>query len=221
MNVTDAIKNRRTIRGYKKDPVPDALIKEIFETARFSASNCNTQPWHVVVISGEARDKLEQALLEDIQSGKKPAPAFKPGDADLSSVYKERQYACAMDYYAAMDIKREDREARNELSLRNWKFFGAPHVAILSMPKSMGEVNAVDIGIYLQSLMLLFVEHGLASCPQGALAFFPDPILEVADIPEENGIICGISFGYEEEGAQINTARMPRAALADTVDFIS
>ena len=104
--------------------------------------------------------------------------------------------------------------------MKNWEFFDAPHVAFISMPTSMGPVNAVDVGIYLQTLMLILVEHGLASCPQGALAFYPDEVFKIANIPEGNGIICGLSFGYEDIGTQINQVIMDRAPLADLVQFI-
>ncbi|MBT8149469.1 MAG: nitroreductase [Pseudomonadales bacterium] len=219
MNVTEAIKERRTIRGYKTDPVPDALIREIFALAQQSPSNCNTQPWHVAVVSGETREKLEQALVGEIISGKAPQPAFQAFDLDLDEVYKQRQYACAADYYSTMGIARENKDARNALMLKNWQFFGAPHAAFISMPKSMGPINAIDVGIYLQSLMLLMVERGLASCPQGALAFFPDPVFELAHIPQDNGLLCGLSFGYPDDNAQINQVKMPRADVEQSVQF--
>lgn len=221
MKVSQAIVKRRSIRGYKKDRVPDNIIREIFEIARQSASNCNTQPWHVAVVSGEKRQELEKNIVTELMSGKAPSAAFQPGDQGLEGVYKDRQYACAADYYGTMGIERSDKAARQDLMLKNWQFFGAPHVAFLSMPKSMGPVNAMDIGIYLQSLMLLFVEYGLESCAQGALAFYPDAVFEMCDIPKENGILCGISFGYADENAKINEAKMPRAPLSETAIFIS
>jgi len=220
LNVTDALKTRRTTRGFRPDPVPDKLMQQLFEAAQLSASNCNTQPWHVTVVSGDARDRLGAALVAEITSGKTPAPAFQPGDANLQGVYRERQVACAVEYYKVMGIARDDKAGRNALMLKNWEFFGAPHVAFLSMPTSMGAVNAIDVGIYLQSLMLLLVEHGLASCPQGALAFFPEPVYEIADIPAGHGILCGISFGYADERAKINQVRMERAPLAQSVSFV-
>jgi len=221
MKVSEAIIQRRSIRGFKKDRVPDETILKIFELAQHSASNCNTQPWHVAVVSGPQGDKLEQKIVAELMSGKPPSPAFQPGDQDLQGVYKDRQRACGADYYGVMGIERSDKNARNALMLKNWQFFGAPHVAFISMPKYMGAVNAVDIGIYLQSLMLLFVEYGLASIPQGALAFYPDEVFEMCDIPEENGILCGISFGYADEDAKINEVKMPRAELSETSSFIS
>ena len=219
MKVSEALVARRTIRGFKPDSVPDDVLKEIFTLAQKSASNCNTQPWHVAVVSGDKRKELEDKLITELMNGKQPYPVFKPGDQDLEGIYKERQYACAADYYSTMGIERSDKQGRMELMLKNWQFFGAPHAAFISMPKSMKEVNAIDIGIYLQSLMLLFVEYGLASCPQGALAFFPDPVHEVCEIPEDNALLCGISFGYADEDAQINKVTMPRADLGDSVSF--
>lgn len=221
MRVAEAVKARRSIRAFKPEPVPEDVLREILDIARFAPSNCNTQPWHLTVVSGEARERLEKAIVEEIFSGKAPSPVFKPGDAELTGVYKERQYACAMDYYGTMGIERHEKDKRQALMLKNWQFFGAPHVAFLSMPASMGPVNAVDIGIYLQTLMLLLVDYGLASIPQGALAFYPDPVLEIAQLPEGHAIICGLSFGYEQEGEQINKVIMDRAPLEDVVTLIS
>ena len=221
MNISEAILSRRTVRGFLAKEVPEDILREIFDVARFSASNCNTQPWNLTVVSGELRQQLEREILEEISSGLEPAPAFKPGDSDLSGVYKERQHQCAAEYYGTMRIERSDKQARQELLLKNWSFFGAPHVGILSMPKTMGATNAIDIGIYLQSIMLLLVEYGLASCPQGALAYYPNAIHKLCDIPQDQGIICGLSFGYADQDALINTVKMPRADLSDTVTFLS
>ena len=221
MRVAEAVQARRSIRGFKSDPVPEELLREILDIARHAPSNCNTQPWHLTVVSGEARQRLEKAMIDEILSGKAPSPTFKPGDAGLTGVYKERQYACAMGYYGTMGIERHEKDKRQALMLKNWQFFGAPHVAFLSMPASMGAVNAVDIGIYLQTLMLLLVDYGLASIPQGALAFYPDPLLEIAQLPEDHAIICGLSFGYEQPGEQINKVIMDRAPLDDVVTLIS
>lgn len=221
LGVSDAVKQRRTVRGFKPDPVPDAIICEILEIARYAPSNCNTQPWHLTLVSGELRQQLEKALLDHIAAGNPPTPEFKPGDADLAGVYRERQVDCALRYYGVMGIERHEKEKRTALAMKNWQFFGAPHVAFLSMPVSMGPVNAVDIGIYLQTLMLLLVERGLASCPQGALAFYPEPIKKLIGIPEGHGIICGLSFGYEDVGAKINEVTMERAPLETTVTMVS
>lgn len=221
MNVSHAIRQRRTVRGFKPDPVPDDILAKVLETARYSASNCNTQPWYLTIVSGDARHRLEEKLIAQVKSGASQTPAFRLGDAGLEGVYKERQYACAASYFGVMGVTREDKDGRKALSLKNWQFFGAPHVAFLSMPLSMGEANALDMGIYLQSLMLLFFEAGIACCAQGALTRYPEPIFEIAGIPESHGILCGLSFGYEDTDAHINTVRTTRASLEDMVRFVS
>jgi len=205
MNVCDAIKQRRSVRAYSEKPVAKELIEQIFTDAQNSPSNCNTQPWHVTVVSGDARDKLEKAMVAEIMSGKAPTPHFKPGDQGLKDDYRKRQIACAISLYDAMDIKYEEKDKRQQLMLRNWQFFGAPQ----------------DMGIYLQTVMLLMTENGLSSCPQGALAMYPDPVYEIANIPDGCAIMFGLSFGYAEENTAINSFDVGREDLAKAVEFLS
>jgi len=148
---------------------------------------------------------LEKAMAAEIMNGNQPSPHFTPGDQGLKDDYRQRQKACAISLYNSMGIKYEEKDKRKQLMLRNWQFFGAPHAAFFSMPKSMSEVNAVDMGVYLQTVMLLMTENGLSSCPQGALAMYPAAVYEIANIPDDCAIIFGLSFGYAEEGAAINS----------------
>ena len=221
MNVSEAVKKRRSVRAYKDQPVDADLIRTIFEKAQDAPSNCNTQPWHVVVVSGEARNNIEKAMVGEIMSGQAPTPHFKPGDQDLKDQYRKRQIDCAISLYDSVDIKYEEKQKRQELMLRNWQFFGAPHAAFFSMPKTMSEINAVDMGIYLQTIMLLMTEHGLASCPQGALAMYGKSIHDLANIPEENALMFGLSFGYAAKEESINQFDVGRAGLDDCVEFYS
>ena len=221
MNVSDAIKQRRSVRAYLDKQVEPEMLEKIFLQAQDSPSNCNTQPWHVVVVSGEARNKIEKAMISEIMSGKAPTPHFVPGDQGLKDEYRTRQVACAVSLYGAMDIKKEDKQKRQELMAKNWQFFGAPHAAFFSMPKTMSEINAVDMGIYLQSIMLLLTENGLASCPQGALAMYPDAVHEMANIPDNHAIMFGLSFGYADKEAVINRFDVGREELSKSVEFHS
>jgi len=221
MKVSEAIKQRRSVRGYLNKPVEQDLLKKIFLQAQDSPSNCNTQPWHVVVLSGASRDKIEKAMISEIMNGEDPSPHFIPGDQNLKDEYRKRQIACAISLYDAMDIKYEEKDKRQALMVRNWQFFGAPHAAFFSMPKTMSEINAVDMGIYLQTLMLLLTEHGLASCPQGALAMYPKAVYELANIPENHAIMFGLSFGYADKEAPINAFEVGRNELNNAVEFHS
>jgi hypothetical protein len=221
MNVSEAIKQRRSVRAYQDKPVDPELIKKIFHQAQHSPSNCNTQPWHVVVVSGEARNAIEKAMVADIMAGKAPTPHFIPGDQNLKDEYRKRQIACAISLYDSQNIKYEEKEKRQQLMLRNWQFFGAPHAAFFSMPKTMSEINAVDMGIYLQTIMLLMTEHGLASCPQGALAMYTDAVWEMANIPENHAIMFGLSFGYADTDATINNFEVGRDDIDQSIEFYS
>lgn len=221
MELTETLAQRRSIRAYQDRAVDPAVIREIFTLAQQAPSNCNSQPWHVSVVSGEARDRLEVALVERVSNGQKPVSAFKPYDVGFVGDFKERQISCAVELWNAVGITRDDREARTDLFLDNWRFFGAPHVAFISMPGNMGEGNALDVGIYLQTLMLLMVEYGLGCCPQGALALYPEPVFEIAQIPEDHGLLCGVSFGYADMDADKNKLKMPRLPVDESVSFIT
>jgi nitroreductase len=221
MNLSEALAKRRSTRSYLDTPIDDSLLKAIFREAQLSPSNCNTQPWKVSVVSGAVRDQVEQRMVADIMSGKPPANVFAPGDQGLKDDYRKRQVDCAIALYDAVGIKYEEKEKRQELMLRNWQFFGAPHGAFISMPKNMGEVNAVDVGIYLQTLMLIMTANGVACCPQGALAMFPDAAYELAGVPKDHGILFGLSFGYADVDAPINNYDVGREEIESVVTFYS
>lgn len=221
MSLHELLQTRRSIRAYTDQPIDQSIIKNIFTTAQLSPSNCNTQPWHVSVISGAMRDKIEQVMLAEIMQGNKPKNHFPAGDQDLVDQYRRRQIECAKALYDSVGIQYEDKEKRRELMLRNWSFFGAPHVAFFSMPKQMGPVNAVDLGIYLQTVMLLMTERGIGCCAQGALAFYPDAAHQYGGVPETHAILCGLAFGYADPDAPINSYSVGRAPIEDSVTFIS
>ncbi len=221
MDVTTAIRTRYSVRAYRSEPVPEETIRKIIEIARLSPSNSNTQPWHIAIVSGDARIELERRIFEYTENGGKPHPAFPPGGSGLKGAYKQRQYDCAYRYYGTMGVDREDKEGRQRLLIKNWQFYGAPHAAFISMPETMHRANAIDIGIFLQSIMLLFAEHGVSCIPQGALAAFPKIVNEIADIPDGNAIMCGLSFGFEAKDELINSVRMPRESLDSMSSFVS
>ncbi len=220
LSVTDAISGRRSTRAYADTPVPLETIKEVLQIARLAPSNSNTQPWHIAVASGAARQKLQAAILAEIESGKAASPQWPAGGVGLVGAYKERQYECAFAYYDALGIRREDKMDRGLTVLKNYEFFGAPHVAFVSMPKTMNRANALDLGIFLQSIMLLFAERGIGCIPQGALAAFPDPVREICNIPDDNGIVVGMSFGYPDDKAAINRLQQSRRDLDDLAVFV-
>ncbi|MFT6113934.1 MAG: nitroreductase [Oleispira sp.] len=218
MNVTEAVENRVSCRGFKKEPVEHSLLQEIFSKAQQSPSNCNVQPWKVLVVSGKQKDALKNQLIQTVMQQQKPAPDFNWAIA-YQGEHRDRQFGAANALYSAMDIGREEKQKRQMAMLRNWSFFEAPHVAIFTMDKYLDIMGAVDIGIYAQTLTLLLKEQGISSCMQGALGQFPGPIREMFELPEERGVLFGMSFGYADEEAPANKARTDRTELADSVVF--
>ncbi|MFM7785620.1 MAG: nitroreductase [Gammaproteobacteria bacterium] len=214
----EAVLARRSVRAFRKDPVPRELIEHIFALANHAPSNCNTQPWFTVVASGAVLERLRVQFPADFASGK--ATMDFPYLGKYDGVFKERQYDAANRLYSAMNIARDDRVARGEAFMRNFRFFDAPHVAFLFMPEWCGIREAADVGMYSQTLMLALSAHGLASCPQTALSMGADLVRSELGVDASQKLIFGVSFGYEDTAHPANACRVPRAALGDTTRFV-
>jgi nitroreductase len=221
MDVSTAVKSRYSVRGYRPDSIPDETIREVFDMARFAQSGTNNQPWHVAVVSGAACDDLRQRLCARFDAGDSGERDFAAPADPLPDALMERRRACGYSYYATMGVERSDREGRAVIARKNFELFDAPHAAFFSMPRTLGISGAVDMGILLQTVTLLMLDREIGSIAQGALANYPDTVREVAKIPEDNGIVFGMSFGYEDPDALINTVRMPRESLDDIASFVS
>ncbi len=212
------VRERRSIRAFLPNALSTDVLESVFEAAQYAPSNCNTQPWQTVVVSGAAKDRLKKRIRDDFFAGKMTMDF--PYDGKYEGVYKDRQYAAAKALYDALGITREDKAARGEAFARNFEFFGAPHVAFLFLPESFGIREAADLGMYAQTLMLSLSAHGLASCPQTALSFFADQIREELDVPSSQKLLFGISFGVEAVGQAVNACRTDRAGLDAAVKFV-
>lgn len=218
MSLSTLLTQRNSCRSFLPKAVDQEQLKTIFQSAQQSPSNCNVQPWQVLVVSGEKKNALKNKLIQTVMQQQVPNPDFNWNVA-YTGEHRDRQFGSANALYSAMGIAREDKQKRQMAMLRNWAFFDAPHVAIFTLDKYLDIMGAVDIGIYAQTLSLLLQEQGISSCMQGALGQFPDPIREMFDLPEERGILFGMSFGYANEEANVNNARTDRADLGDSVVF--
>lgn len=214
------LEQRYSVRGFTEQEIAPELLKEIFSKAQQAPSNCNTQPWQAYVISGERCRNFAKNLVEQVVSGAPSKPDF---DVTLGffDEYRQRQVDCAYALYGSMGIERGDKAGRGAAMIRNYDFFAAPHVAFIAMPKSFGIVNALDVGIYLQTLNLVMESYGVGSCIQGALAYYPDIVRKELDLPEDDSmqILCGISFGYEDKSHDANKTRTVRAELSENITF--
>ncbi len=218
MDISSILEQRRSCRSFKSQAVEQEILNKVFSAAQQSPSNCNVQPWHVLVVSGKKKDELKNKLIQTVMQQQKPNPDFNWNVA-YTGAHRERQFGAADALYTAMDIGREEKQKRQMAMLRNWAFFDAPHVAIFTLDKYLDIMGAVDMGIYAQTLSLLLQEQGISSCMQGALGQFPDPIRDMFELPQERGILFGMSFGYADEEASVNKARTNRVDLGDAVIF--
>ena len=218
MNMSYLLNQRHSCRAFLDKPVPTETLEQIFELAQRAPSNCNVQPWQTLVVSGEQKDALSQALVNAVMQQQPPNPDFNWAIA-YQNEHRERQFGSANALYGALGIAREDKRARQMAMLRNWQFFDAPHVAIFTMDKYLDIMGAVDMGIYAQSLSLIMQQHGISNCMQGALGQFPDPIREMFALPDARGVLFGMSFGYADPDAPANQARTTREDLKTNVQF--
>ena len=210
------VANRRSMRAFKPDPVPRAVIEAVMGGAQQAPSNCNTQPWFVHVVTGDTLEQLRATLPSQFAAGEM-ALDF-PYDGQYDGVYKERQYASATALYDALGISRDEKAARNEWFMRNFTFFDAPAVAFFTLPSQFGLREACDLGMYAQTVMLGLVAHGLGSCPQTSLGFMANVIRPALGLGDHEKLMFGLSFGYPTE-TPVNQVRTERADLHDVVTF--
>lgn len=218
MSVDDAIRRRRSVRGFLPDEVPEKTLREAFELAQCAPSNCNVQPWAPHVVSGAALKRLREALVAAGMRDEPIKPDWPAGDR-FSGVYRERQVDAAQRLYGAMGVERRDLVGRKMAYIRNHAFFDAPHAVFIFMPEPFDTREAADIGMYAQTLMLALTARGVASCAQGALSLFPDIVREQLGVAPNYKLLFGVSFGYEDPGVKANVARVGRADIDDAVTF--
>ncbi len=220
MSVNALLDKRYSARAYLDKPVPEALLKAIFTQAQLAPSNCNVQPWQTCVVSGDKKEQLKNDLVSTIMKGAAPNPDFN-WLPKYEGIHRDRQFGSANALYSAIGVKRDDKQGRQQAMIRNWQFFDAPHVAFFTMDKYLDIMGAVDLGIYAQTLSLVLAEHGLSNCMQGALGQFPEPIKKALNLPEQRGILFGMSFGYADESAAVNSTRTEREKISNAVAFFS
>lgn len=218
MNIIEAIKNRRSIRAFKADPIPDEILKKIMKSAGKSPSYTNTQPWEVSVVSGKIKDELSRELYKIASSDTPitpdiPKPIIWPKELEKrSKEHGERRFK-------VLGIGREDTEKRKNLRLLNFKFYGAPAVLFIFMEKNLGGWSIMDIGMFAQTIMLSALEYGLGTCPQAALTDYPHIVKKYLNIPESKKLVLGMSIGYPDNEALINTYRSMRVEIDELVKW--
>ncbi|MFG2606012.1 nitroreductase [Streptomyces sp. NPDC048514] len=219
MDVYDAVTSRRAVRDFTGRDIPRETLERVTSTAAWAPSASNLQPWHTYMVTGAPLAEIKKRAGERLASGDLwDEPEYEQYPTALKSPYLERRSAFGEQRYGSLGIAREDWEARQRAASANWDCFGAPAALFCYIDRDMGRPQWSDVGMYLQTVMLLLRAEGLHSCPQMAWAKFHKTVAEVLAPPDELVLFCGMSIGFADTTA--HAARTGRAPLDETVTFV-
>jgi len=219
MNVDEAILTRRSIRQFKSDPVPRALIEEILRVAVRAPSGTNIQPWKLHVVAGEVRAQLEREVLAHRETNPPDQHAEFPRMNKRKEPYQTRMRTLGKEMYTLLGVPKGDQAANWRQWGRNYQFFDAPVGLIFTIDKELDRMSYVDVGILLQTILLAAKARGLDSCAQGAWNNYWSVTRRVLNIPEDEFIIFGVSLGYADETAPVNTLVSERESIESFATF--
>ena len=221
LNVTDALKKRISIRKFLPTPIPESMVRELLDAARWSPSGGNLQPWKVLALSGAALDAVRQlargaAVVGAAASEEGSDPVYPP---HLWEPYRTRRYQVGEDMYTLMGVKREDRAGRLAHVANNFEFFGAPVGLFFVIDRRLGRAQWAHLGMFMQSLALVAVERGLGTCMQEFWAMLRETLHRHFALPETDMVYCGMSLGYADPDAAVNQLRSSRIAVGEFATF--
>jgi nitroreductase len=216
MNVTDAIKTRISVRAFRPEPIPEALVREIIDVARFAPSGGNLQPWKVIAVAGAERDAVVQIARANLPGDEGERLVYP---ANLWEPYRTRRYKLGEDMYALLGIPRENKGARLMHLAENFNFFGAPVGLFFVIDKAMGHGQWAHLGMFMQSVALAAIERGVQSCMQEAWARMRTPLAEHFALGDQEMIYCGMALGYADTAKPVNALRSDRAEVNEIAEF--
>jgi len=219
MEFDEVIKGRRSIRGYLKKPVPKALVREVLEIAMRAPTSLNTQPWNFYVVAGEVLDRIRKGNVERNLAGVPHSREFRMGPG-YEGVHRERQVGIAKQLFAAMGIAREDKAGRLQQFAHNGDFFGAPAALFCFVDRQMGPPQWSDLGMFLQTFMLLATDRGLATCAQEYWSVRHGAIRSFVGAPENEMLFCGVSLGHADPAAPVNSLQAKRLPVEEFTRFV-
>jgi nitroreductase len=217
MDVSQAVLTRKSVRAFLPDQVSNETISKLLALASRAPSGGNLQPWRIYVVNGESM----AAFRELMASERKMSPGeYNMYPPDLWEPYRTNRYRIGEQMYATLGIDREDKAGRLAQLARNEDFFGAPAGLFCFVDRRMGEPQWSDLGMFLQTFMLLAVEEGLATCPQEYWSLFHELVTGFVDAPAEEMLFCGIAIGYADPDAPVNTLVSERMPVEQWATFL-
>ena len=217
MNVTEAVTTRRSIRNFLDKPVDLATLTRVMDTARWTASGCNYQPWEASIVTGQPLKDLQAKIIAN-GPGAAEYDWAAPGTEEA---YKKRLDGVSAGMFGAMGIARDDGAGRMAAMARNTTSFDAPAVLFVYFPRLMKEPQWSDVGMWLQTVALLLREEGLDSCFQEFMALYANTIREFLGLDHERYMFfCGMAIGYRDPDSPLNNFERQRVPLEEHVKFI-
>jgi nitroreductase len=216
--IDEIMTSRFACREFCDAPVSRRTIEQILRVARFAPSGANIQPWHVYVLAGAAREKVSAALLEAHETSRdEHVSEYKYYASDLPDPYLKRRQEFGRLFYGSLGIAQADFEARSRQTAKNYTFFGAPVGLIVTIDRRLEVGSWLDLGMFVQNMMLAAAGHGLQSCPQETFSKYHRILRPLLSIPAEQMVVCGISIGRARvEGTK---RLMPRADVDEFATF--
>lgn len=218
ISVTEALHRRRSVRAFTDRPVDPAVLKAIFAAAQRAPSGGNLQPWQAIVLTGEPWQRVKDAVAARIALGREGyQPEYDIYPKGLTDPWESRRFGVGEALYASLGIPREDKAGRLARFMENYRGFGAPVMLFLHCSRIMGPPQWADMGMWLQSVMLMLVENGLASCPQECWAMYGTAVREALGLGDDQILFTGLAIGYADGDAAVNQWPVPRAGIDEAI----
>lgn len=220
MNVYEAMRKRKSVRGFRSGSMDRGTIESILETAAYAPSAMNTQPWEFTVLSGNVLDAIRMENVEKLRAGVSGGPEFSTIRWPKESIYRSRQVELAKHLFSLMGIERHDKEKRTQWMERGFRFFDAPCAVIISIDRVLGEAGPLlDIGAVMNNICLLATEHGLGTCIEDQGVFYPDVIRRHTNIDQSKRIVIAIAIGYPDPDFPANKVDSGRVPLSENTSW--
>lgn len=213
--------SRRSVRGFRPTPVPQALLEQLLETARQAPSGANLQPGRFWALQGAARERLSAALCEAVRAGEPEREEYDYFPRPMPLQLRKRQAAAAQALYRSLGIARGDAAARARQFEHNYRFFDAPVALLVTIERSFGSGGFMDLGMCLHGLLLAAHAEGLGACAIGALASYPEIVRRELGLPDSEVVVCGVALGWPDPAAPGNQTRTEREPLAQYFQVLS
>jgi len=211
----DVLHARHSCRAFLPDALPRATVEKIVTAAGRAPSWCNAQPWQVIVTAGAETERLRNGLMDEVQTASH-SPDI-PFPARYSGPYQDRRRTCGWQLYDAVGVTKGDRDASRAQMMENFRFFGAPHIALITSDQELGQYGLVDCGGFITAFTLAAQALGIATIPQAAVASYTPYLRRFFDLPEDRVIVCSIAFGLSDTQHPANSFRTGRAPLGEVL----